>query len=215
MLETLPDPVEAEASAPSLTTIHDADETVNDDKDNSVASETMLQEQLNLDDFAPAPIPPFDAGENAPPVFNTVKEVTGSQPATNVKYNKDGSIAKPRGRKPGQKSAASPATVSKEDDTAAVYGTALAVVDIATSALAALIGPEWKPEKGEAEELAGYGAVYMRSLGMTDPPPGIVFMMAIAGYAARRAHHQNTLDKIKAVGIRFYLWGKNLINRSF
>lgn len=77
-----------------------------------------------------------------------------------------------------------------------------ALVQTVTGAATTLIGPEWQPEKHEAENLTECTAVFLKANNWSDIPPGWMLLLALAGYALPRLVTENTQAKIaKARGM--------------
>lgn len=132
--------------------------------------------------------------------------VAGFDPAVHAvnpdgtpKLRGDGSFAKKRGRKPGQKSASglivqTAATADKLSNEEA----ARQVCNFAIGAAVSFIGDEWAPvDTKEADGLVLTLKNYFDAKGQVNLPPEAGLVLAFGAYAAKRMQYENTRSKIK------------------
>lgn len=192
---------------PSETTIenleidspHDTPETVTEEADAGEMADLLTPPTVEAPD---APALPSDVARDA----------TGA-----VIFKADGTPAKRRGRKAGAKAqvTTAPQSVSKAIDPGAV-ATAAALVCLGTQALTLALGDEWKLQ-GDAElnELALPLGAYLESQGVSDAPPGVVFIAALIGYAVKRTAHENTRTKFMVAAVKVRGFFGNVFGKLF
>lgn len=132
-----------------------------------------------------------------------------------VILNRDGTIRKKPGRKPGQKSAApvaagdsepatlSPATPKTPQEKKAVRlgcdQTARAILGTTVGALRELVGPEWDfTSQEEADGMRIALAAFIEAKGGGEMSPELALLLVSCGYAAPRFQHENTRTKFGA-----------------
>lgn len=171
---------------------------------------------------------PLENGDNpgdvaaSPEIIRDVSPVTiaglvTSDPHTSepVILNRDGTVRKKPGRKPGQKSAApvqasgdpgeavtlSPtAPKSPQEKKAVRLGcdqTARAVLGTVVGAMRELVGPEWDfQSQEEADGMRVAVAAYIEAKGGGEMSPELALVLVTSGYAFPRFAHENTRAKI-------------------
>jgi len=169
---------------------------------------------------SPAVLPPVGAATS--PEIITPESVKlsdllggGQTPAQTTILNRDGTVRKKPGRKPGQKNAVSsapatdqtgePATLapatpkSPQEKKAVRLGcdqTARAVLGTVVGAMREFVGPEWDfANQEEADGMRIALAAYIEAKGGGEMSPELALILVSTGYAAPRFAHQNTRDK--------------------
>jgi hypothetical protein len=96
--------------------------------------------------------------------------------------------------------------------------TAVFVVTMATGTLAGVIGPEWKPDdKNEEEILINAVEAYMRTKQTPEIPPGMMLALVVAGYSMKRINQPGTrsfLERAKIRAGKIALWFKSKMARK-
>lgn len=125
--------------------------------------------------------------------------VHASNPDGTPKLRGDGSYAKKRGRKPGQKSLGglvqtTGATTDKITNEEAARQFCNAAISVAVG----VIGPEWAPEdKQESEGLVLAVKNYFDAKGQVNLPPEAGLAIAVVAYSGKRfMQHENTRSKV-------------------
>lgn len=123
--------------------------------------------------------------------------------AGNPKRNKDGSLAKKRGRKSGS-SGPLQSTIRVDTTVAAQelqYKNAAAVTVQSLVILGYCIGgvDEWKPENDELIAMQLAWTEYYKAKGITDMPPWIGVAIATGGYAMPRFSKPKTKERLTAI----------------
>lgn len=168
---------------------------------------------------SPAAAPPVDAA-TSPEIIPEAQGVTlaalvdtGPAVSQPVILNKDGTVRKKPGRKPGQKTAApvapeagdtatlSPAAPKSPQEKKAVRlgceQTARAILGTTVGALREFIGPEWDfQSQEEADGMRIALAAYIESKGGGEMSPEMAMLLVSCGYVAPRFKHENTRTKV-------------------
>jgi hypothetical protein len=129
--------------------------------------------------------------------------------------NKDGSVKKKPGRKPGQKNAVTPPVEGEETMQATMSPTApktpqakkavrlgcdqtaRAILGTTVGALREFIGPEWDfTSQEEADGMRIALAAYIESKGGGEMSPEVAMLLVSCGYIAPRFKHENTRSKV-------------------
>lgn len=157
-------------------------------------------------------------GESLPEIIHETREVDISDivtaptaPAT-VILNRDGTVKRKPGRKPGQKNSLTSAVASDSDAQATVSTpatkkavrlgcdqTARALLNTTVGVMREVIGDEWDFES--EEEATGMRialAAYIESKGAGEMSPEIALLLVTCGYALPRFTHDNTRSKFKS-----------------
>lgn len=83
--------------------------------------------------------------------------------------------------------------------------------DTGTGVATTIFGPEWQPRNPEEKAMVtGPLAVYLKSRGMTDLPPGVVLSIVCLAYSAPRLQAPSTKQKL---GL-WWMWVKSKIFRK-
>jgi hypothetical protein len=83
--------------------------------------------------------------------------------------------------------------------------------DVSTGVLCGIFGPEWKPESEEEKKsVVEPLAAYYRSKEIKDLPPGMMVVIVVAAYSARRIPKPGTSAKLKLC----WLWFKSKFSRK-
>lgn len=163
-------------------------------------------------------MPPVDVAaspEIIPPSMVSVSDLLGGAPSEQkgVILNRDGSIRKKPGRKPGQKygtsettsapsSEAPAAPKSPQEKKAVRLGcdqTARAVLNMVVGGMRELVGPEWDfQSQEEADGMRIAVAAYIESKGGGEMSPELALFLVTTGYAAPRFKEPNTREKFGA-----------------
>jgi hypothetical protein len=168
----------------------------------------------------PAP-PPVDAAtspEIIPPQAVTLSDLSGDTAgAKTTILNRDGTVRKKPGRKPGQKNAVhsttsatdstgepatlSPATPKTPQEKKAVRlgcdQTARAILGTAVGAMRELVGPEWDfTSQEEADGMRIALAAYIEAKGGGEMSPEVALILVSCGYVGPRFAHENTRTKV-------------------
>jgi hypothetical protein len=175
--------------------------------------------------------PKEDGGEGVQPSGSvaenpvTLEQLTGSSDSSGAAplapaLNKDGTIRKKPGRKPGQKNApktgdtqetsdtqapaatVSPTAKTPQDRKAVRLGcdqTARAVLGTTVGALRELVGPEWDfSSQEEADGMRIALGAYIEAKGGGSMSPELALLLVTCGYAGPRFAHENTRSKFKS-----------------
>jgi hypothetical protein len=73
-----------------------------------------------------------------------------------------------------------------------------------------VFGPDWEPEGNEPNEIAGAFSRYFESQQIQDVPPGWALVIALGGYALRRANKPTIKERAASA----YLWVKAKFRRG-
>lgn len=172
---------------------------------------------------APDNVPPVDAA-TSPEIIREAEGVTlaalvdnGLAHSEPVILNKDGTVRKKPGRKPGQKSAPAaalssddpaPATLSPaapksaQEKKAVRLGcdqTARAILGTTVGAMRELVGPEWDfQSQEEADGMRIALAAFIEAKGGGEMSPELALLLVTCGYAGPRFAHENTRSKFGA-----------------
>lgn len=140
---------------------------------------------------------------------NLLSDVVQAPDVEPVMYNKDGSVRRKPGRKPGQTTgsgATSTAKVVQAKTPAQIKAqqvsseqAAKVLINAGVGALVELIGPEWDFDS-EDEALTMKLAVtgYIDSKGGANLSPEAMLFLTLSGYSLPRVKHPNTRNKFKA-----------------
>lgn len=128
-------------------------------------------------------------------------------PTGNGLHNIDGSLKKKRGRRSNPKATESRSLgqsdsteVESAEEFAATVATATIAIQLITGAAAAAIGPDWAAEDHERAQMVDLTAAWMTTNGITDLPPNLAFVLAMAGiYVIPRLALQSTRDAVGRV----------------
>lgn len=152
-------------------------------------------------------------------------------PVEGAILNRDGTVRKKPGRKPGQKNGmkatevtpAETATLSpKTPQTPAAKKavrlgcdqTARAILGTAVGAMRELVGPEWDFQSQEEADMMRLAlGAYIEAKGGGEMSPEIAMALATSGYAFPRFAHQNTRDKFGAFFGKAWAGFKSLFKR--
>lgn len=162
--------------------------------------------------------PPVDAAtlpEIIPADSVTLSDLLDNAPTSGktVILNRDGTVRKKPGRKPGQKSAVpaagsdpEPATLSPaapktpQEKKAVRLGcdqTARAILGTTVGAMRELVGPEWDfTSQEEADGMRIALAAFIEAKGGGEMSPEIALILVTCGYAGPRFAHENTRTKV-------------------
>lgn len=123
-----------------------------------------------------------------------------------VKFNKDGSVKKKPGRKPGQQNAtvsretiARPAktAIQKKADLLTAEQTAKMFINMAIGLAVNVIGDEWNfDSQEEADTMKTVVTAYIDAKGNGQLSPETMLAIALVGFSASRMRHENTQAKI-------------------
>lgn len=131
-------------------------------------------------------------------------------------YRADGSFAKKRGRKAGKgEPLPSPGEVLNRQQVAPLApppepekprlppeAAARMMTNVLINSCVMIFGKEWEPEdKNESDGLKNAFKDYFDASGSPDIPPGFILVAALGTYAAPRIRHENTMSKIRNIGI--------------
>lgn len=169
----------------------------------------------------PDNVPPVDAA-TSPEIIREAEGVTlaalvdnGPAHSEPVILNKDGTVRKKPGRKPGQKTATpapaadgetatlSPAAPKSPQEKKAVRlgcdQTARAILGTAVGAMRGLVGPEWDfQSQEEADGMRIALAAFIEAKGGGEMSPELALLLVTCGYAGPRFAHENTRSKFGA-----------------
>lgn len=169
----------------------------------------------------PDNVPPVDAA-TSPEIIREAEGVTlaalvdnGPAHSEPVILNKDGTVRKKPGRKPGQKTAMpapaadgetatlSPAAPKTTQEKKAVRlgcdQTARAILGTTVGAMRELVGPEWDfQSQEEADGMRIALAAFIEAKGGGEMSPELALLLVTCGYAGPRFAHENTRSKFGA-----------------
>lgn len=96
--------------------------------------------------------------------------------------------------------------------------TALFIVTMATGTAAGIIGPEWNPDsEAEKEGLVNAVAAYLETTGAPDIPPGMMLLIVVGVYSAKRINQpatQTFIQKVKLKAAKIGGWIKGRFSRK-
>jgi hypothetical protein len=166
----------------------------------------------------PPAAPPVDAAtspEIIPAYSVSLSDLVASEPTAGktVILNRDGTVRKKPGRKPGQKNATpatgadpEPATLSSatpktpQEKKAVRLGcdqTARAILGTTVGAMRELVGPEWDfTSQEEADGMRIALAAYIEAKGGGEMSPELALVLVSCGYVGPRFAHENTRTKV-------------------
>lgn len=165
-----------------------------------------LDNSTPLENDTPAPLPEIVHEQTV-----RLSDLTDTTiDTTTVALNRDGTIRKKPGRKPGQKNTptvATPAThdpdtpaKTPQDKKAVRLGcdqTARAILGTAVGAMREIVGSEWDfTSQEEADGMRLALAAFIEAKGGGSMSPEIALILVTCGYVAPRFQHDNTRTKV-------------------
>lgn len=124
--------------------------------------------------------------------------------------NKDGTVRRKPGRKPGQQSGTGQSSVSnvtakvktpaqKKAETLTNEQTALFIITMTSNMLIGGIGKEWEfNDQQEADTIKAVTTAYLESKGGAGLSPESMLLLTLSAYAMPRFQHENTRTKLGA-----------------